>query len=69
MKVCDTIAEVRVDNRMQVMQELCLEWLSGFHDHRQSCSEIIVNGFRKAVIISALEGTLFENDKYLFALE
>ena len=63
-----TVAEeVRVDTRLQVIRELCSQWLSGFYNYLQSRSEIVVNGFRKAGIISALEGTPFETDEDPFA--
>ena len=56
-------AGVRVGTRVQVIRELCSRWLSGSCGYLQSHSEIVVNGFRKTSIISALEGTPFETDE------
>jgi hypothetical protein len=58
---------VKVDSRMQVIKELSAQWLLGFYDYMASRKEIVVNGFKEAGILAALEGQIetvpVENDE------
>ena len=46
---------VPVDMRPAVIRELGARWLVGFFDHVQSHPELIVNGFKGAGIVEAME--------------
>ena len=47
---------MKVDTRMQVIKELSAQWLLGFYDYMASRKEIVVNGFKEAGILAALDG-------------
>ena len=53
---------VNTDLRMSVIKELGCKWLVSAYDHIRSHPDIISNGFRKVVIISALENRLPYNE-------
>ena len=46
---------VAVDMRGPAMKELGAQWPNAFYSHMQSHSDIIVNGFRNAGIVEAIE--------------
>ena len=46
---------VPVDMQAGVMKELGAKWLVGFYDHVRSNPNLIVNGFKEAGILEALE--------------
>ena len=46
---------VNVDMRMSVVKELSSRWIVSAYDYIRSSPEIVLNGFRKAGITSAIE--------------
>ena len=46
---------VSVDMRIAVMRELGAQWLVGFYDHVRSHPELVINGFKEAGILNAIE--------------
>ena len=46
---------VQVDMRVVVMKELGVKWLTELHDHFTGRPEILVNGFKEAGIVEALQ--------------
>ena len=51
-----SIQDVRVDTRLSIMKELEAKWIVSACDYLRSNPSIIVNGFKAAGIVDAVEG-------------
>ena len=56
-------SEVKVDMRLSVMKEISAKWLEGMTDKLENSPQLIVNGFKEAWIVDAIETATVPNDE------
>ena len=55
-------SDVQVDMRLSVMKELSAKWLEGLYDHLRASTQLIINGFKEAGILGAIENPAISTD-------